>query len=397
MLGLTLTLAIQAIASMGILTLPVLAPLIGPAVGLSAAYVGYYIGIVYVGAMLGSLASGTFVPRWGAIRVSQVGLVLAAVGLVLSGTGMVGAMALGALLLGVGYGPITPASSHLLARTSSGRNMALIFSLKQTGVPLGGMVAGATAPWLASIIGWQASLYTVALSCLACALASQALRSRFDTDLTPPRPVRARHLLQPVVQVCAQKSMRLLALCSLLFSAVQVSLTTYAVTFLNADLGVSLVTAGFMLSVCQLGGVAGRLAWGYLADRGLGATRTLALLAMIVFVCSLLTTWVPATAPAGALLILLTVFGATAIGWNGVFLAELARRAPPGMAGSVTGGASFVTFFGVVAGPPLFGAVSSYTGSYRIGFTALALPMLWCAFHLIADYRSSRHTEQELP
>ena len=47
-------------------------------------------------------------------------------------------------------------------------------------------------------------------------------------------------------------------------------------------------------------------------------------------------------------------FGATAIGWNGVQLAEVARHAPPGEAGAMTGATGFVTFSGVVVGPPLF-------------------------------------------
>ena len=47
------------------------------------------------------------------------------------------------------------------------------------------------------------------------------------------------------------------------------------------------------------------------------------------------------------------LFGATAIGWNGVQLAEVARLAPPGTAGEVTGATGFVTFAGVVIGPPL--------------------------------------------
>ena len=66
------------------------------------------------------------------------------------------------------------------------------------------------------------------------------------------------------------------------------------------------------------------------------------------------------------------VFGATAVGWNGVFLAEVARLAPAGQAGQATGGVLFFTFFGVVAAPPLFGVVVSLTGSYGFGFVILS-------------------------
>src|SRR5690606_39626516 len=59
-----------------------------------------------------------FVQRYGAIRVSQVGLLICAVGLVLVMSPALPAVVLGAFLIGLGYGPITPASSHLLARNT---------------------------------------------------------------------------------------------------------------------------------------------------------------------------------------------------------------------------------------------------------------------------------------
>ena len=63
-----------------------------------------------------------------------------------------------------------------------------------------------------------------------------------------------------------------------------------------------------------------------------------------------------ATWPAPATLAVCALFGATAIGWNGVQLAELARNAPTGQAATVTGAANFVTFGGVVVGPPMLRA-----------------------------------------
>jgi len=80
---------------------------------------------------------------------------------------------------------------------------------------------------------------------------------------------------------------------------------------------------------------------------------------------------------------ILVVFGASAIGWNGVYLAEVARQAPAGLASVATGGTLAITFFGVVLGPPLFGALASLSGNYRAGFAALALPTVLCALALM--------------
>jgi MFS family permease len=85
----------------------------------------------------------------------------------------------------------------------------------------------------------------------------------------------------------------------------------------------------------------------------------------------------------GLVLALAIAFGASATGWNGVFLAEVARLAPPGMASAATGGALAVTFLGVVLGPALFGLLSSAFDSYRAGYLALVVPTAICCWRLL--------------
>jgi MFS-type transporter involved in bile tolerance (Atg22 family) len=76
--------------------------------------------------------------------------------------------------------------------------------------------------------------------------------------------------------------------------------------------------------------------------------------------------------PLAAMALVAVCHGATAIGWNGLFLAEVARLAPPGAAGAVTGGALFMTFLGIVIGPSLFSLTVDMTGSYRLAFAAIS-------------------------
>lgn len=376
------TLAIQAMASMAVLTLPVLAPVLGLALHISPSFAGLYIGVVYIGATTGSLAAGAAVARWGPVRVSQGSLVLCAIGLALCCSGVFVLMALGALLMGLGYGPITPASSHLLARSTPAHRMSLMFSLKQTGVPLGGMLAGALVPGVVLLTSWRWGLACVALLCLACAGLAQGLRNRLDQQRNPSAAVGLRKLAEPVRLVAGHARLRALAICSFFFSAAQLCLTTYTVIYLHDELGFGLIAAGFALSVCQLAGVVGRVVWGHVADKGLGPLRTLALLALTIVLCCLGTALLRTTTPLILVLSLLTVFGATAIGWNGVFLAEVARQAPPGLTGMATGGASALTFFGVVVVPPLFALLATSTGSYRISYAVLAIPIAWVCLRL---------------
>jgi MFS family permease len=376
---LTITLAIQALVTMALLTLPSMAPRVAQALAISPAYLGLYIALAYAGAMTASLAAGAAVARYGAIRVSQAGLVLCAIGLGICATASLTAMAVGAVMIGLGYGPITPASSHLLARTTPAHRISLVFSVKQTGVPVGGALAGAIVPSLQHFAGWQQALLAVAAANIVCAVVSQTLRKDFDADRDASRPLAAGNLLHPVRMVLADRSLRMLATCSFIFSIVQLSLTTYLVTYLTDSLAYGLVAAGALLSVSQMGAVLGRVGFGYLSDRWLGARRMLAMLSAVMAVSALCTALLPAHPPALLVMPVLFVFGATALGWNGVYLAEVARQAPPGMAGVATGGTLAITFFGVMLGPPMFGGLAGIFGSYRVGFGALAVPLCVCA------------------
>lgn len=381
--ALTLTLAIQSMVAMALLTLPVMAPVVGAAVGVSATYVGLYVAVAYMGAMLASLASGTAVAHYGAIRVSQIGLLLCALGLALCAVPALPAIALGALVVGIGYGPATPASSHLLARSTTPATMALVFSLKQTGVPLGGVLAGAIVPGLMLLTSWQAALLWVALACVAVALASQPLRRDLDADRNPHQPLRLSQLGHPIRLVLRHRGLTLLAACSFFFSIAQLSLVTYLVSYLYESLAYGLVAAGFALSVTQAAGVTARVFWGWVADRFFGARRVLAGLGALMAACGVATALLGPALPVPLVWLVLALFGASAIGWNGVYLAEVARQAPQGQASVATGGTLTFTFLGVVLGPPLFGAVSGLFGSYRAGYAALALPALACCVLLL--------------
>lgn len=386
---LAVTLAIQALVSMAVITVPALAPALGAALSVSPTLVGVYIAIVYAAAMLASLSGGAVVARFGAIRVSQMCLVLCAAGLAIGSLPSVLAAAVGAVLVGLGYGPVTPASSHLLARTTPAHRMSLVFSLKQTGVPLGGVLAGALVPLLLGW-GWQVALLCVAVANLACAVVAQPLRGELDIDRDPRQPFVIGHLAKPVRLVLAHAELRRLAACSFVFSIAQLSLTTYLVTYLNVTLGYSLVTAGLALSVSQFAGVGGRIVWGYVSDRWLGARRMLALLTILMTLSALATALVPAGTATAVVLGVLVVYGMSAIGWNGVYLAEVARQAPAGQASLATGGSLAFTFLGVVLGPPIFGALAAITGSYRAGFGAVALILLACGIVMAGGIRWAR-------
>jgi hypothetical protein len=70
------------------------------------------------------------------------------------------------------------------------------------------------------------------------------------------------------------------------------------------------------------------------------------------------------------------VMGATAVGWNGVMLAETARIAPEGQVGGATAAVSFAFALTMLVAPPAFSVLVGLTGGYAAGFLLCALAAL---------------------
>jgi MFS family permease len=380
--ALAVTLLIQAFTSLAATATAVLAPEIGRAIGMPPKLIGVFVGLIYLGAMMASLASGSYIERYGPIRVSQVCILLCACGVALV-CGPTWALPLAPVLIGIGYGPITPASSHVLARTASPRRMALTFSIKQTGVPLGAALAGALLPMLALGYGWRTALLTVAGAGVLIALLAQPTRAALDVGLARDHRVSLGRLFAPLMVVARTPKLVELTVTGFVYAATQICLMSFLVVYLTEALGQSLVTAGIALTIATTGGIVGRISWGAVADRWLPPRLMLGALGLVAGVCGLATAsfgahWSPLPA-----LLVCAMFGASAIGWNGVQLAEVARHAPPGQAGAITGASGFVTFAGVVVGPPVFALLVAVTGSYGVGFAVLGTASLACATWLL--------------
>jgi MFS family permease len=369
------TLAVQMLVSMASVTVPVLAPEAAREVGVSAGYVGLFVALVYLAGMASGLVSGALVQRIGPIRVSQYCLLICAVGLWLTATGVLPLLLLGAVLIGCGYGPCTPASSHILSHSTPPERMALIFSLKQTGVPLGGALAGAILPSVVLVANWRAAAVFVGIACIVVAAIVQPIRAGLDGQRVPHYPIGGASISGPMRLILGDIGMRRLAIASFFFASVQLCLGTYLVTYLTLQLGYSLVQAGLMLAFAQSAGVVGRIVWGAVADRG-NPVHVVGALGVCIAVLAAVTSAFTPSWPTAFIALVCAAFGATAIGWNGVYLAQIARFAPAGRAGEATGGALFFTYFGVLAGPPVFAFMVEGGMSYSTAYVVVAIPSL---------------------
>jgi predicted MFS family arabinose efflux permease len=231
--------------------------------------------------------------------------------------------------------------------------------------------------------GWRAAALAVGIVCVATAALVQPIRRSLDAERASTTRIRFAGALEPLRFTITHPAIRRLAFCSFFFAAIQISLTTYLVTYLTRDIGYSLLQAGLMLSVAQGGGVVARVVWGAIADRTGRPLQVLGSIACAMAFCAIATALFTSGWPLIAIAAVCAAFGGTAIGWNGVYLAQVAKEAPQGNAGLATGGALFFTFFGVLIGPALFAFLVEGGISYPVAFLLVAAPALACGLWLL--------------
>ncbi|MDP2332883.1 MAG: MFS transporter [Reyranella sp.] len=376
---------VQVVATMGFNQASVLAPAAAPELGVEAADVAYYVSLVYLAAMISTLGGGAINRRFGPIRFIQAGLAVAALGSFIFALGGVALAALSALIVGLGSGPLTIASSHILARVSPPRLANVTFSLKQSGVPVGFAICGAALPTLALDFGWRWAAAMVGLVSLATAIAVQPLRRLYDDERSGGAGGRlpsAAEIFEPLRLAWRDPILRPMCFIGLMFSATQAIVVNFTVVYAVDGLKMSYVLAGALLSAATVTGAFGRVFWGALADMlrrpsavlaGIGAIVTLAATAMAFSTPA----W-----PTTAVYLVCIVLGGTAVGWNGVFIAESAARAPPGRAAEFTGATQLFVFSGALLSPLLFRAVLALTDAYEAGYLLLAGGVAVCSLFL---------------
>jgi len=363
---------VQAVGAVAYIAVPVLAPAIARDLGIDSVLVGAYVSLMWGAAMLSSAWSGRLLARLGAFTLSRLTMIVCGLGIAAAASDGMFGLVIAAILIGLGCGPETPASSAILGRLVPLSRQPFLFSLKQTGVQAGAFSAGLVLPLLEAGFGWRAALLAVAALNVAAALLMRPLDRVFDDGRRPPEPPGGVGLRQGLLLVFASRPILILSLAAFAFSTIQISLNGYLVTYGVAEAGYDLATAALLLAIAQLGGFIGRPLWGYVSGRILPTRALMACLGLGMAGAGLIVGLYGAALPFAALSVIAFVFGLTASGWNGVYIAEIARLAPAGQIGLVSGAAFAFGFTGLVVGPLVYGWIAK-AANYGTGYIALAI------------------------
>ena len=369
--ALLVTLLMQTVAAFLNQCVPVLAPLLTGSAGLPPEAAGHLSALGTLGTLAFLVPGGPVLARLGPVRTLQAGALLAAVGLAVAGVGGMLALGLSAFLVGLGYGPTPPAGSRILSATAPARHRSLIFSIKQAGAPLGGVLAGLFVAPVAAAKGWPTALALAIAVALVSAAIIQPSRRSLDVEREPGRPVHPRalfgrhNLTGPFAALRLHPLLPPLTLLACSLATVQGCFFAFAVTWLIETRHLDLVQAGAVFAAMQAGGVLARVVLGWMADRTGNAAMNLigqGLGGAVVVTAFVL------LPPLGFLptLLLGLLAGSLVASWNGIYQAEVARLSPPGRVAEATAGSTTLCFLGYLVPPAIFAALVTATGSWLL-------------------------------
>ncbi len=364
----------HVMASMALLVLPAVAPVVAREYRIDASLIGYFITLVCVGQLVTLTWFGNVTRRFGACRINQAGHGCVAAGMALMMLPMPAFLAAGAVVVGFGYGLIGPSFSHLLMRFSPPERRNFIFSLQQTGVPIGGMAAALIAPAIALAFGWRWAMLLSVLLLASVVLMMQRGRTRWDDDRDAAANVLSPQPLANVVTVWRLPPLRRVALAGSAFCWAQFCVSAYAVVICVKVFELDLLTAGAMLTVVQVASALGRVAVGWLCDALRNTARVLSWNAAILLATCVMSLWIAPGWPLLTIYALFAVLGFTTGAWAGTVLAEAGRLAPAGSATAALSGMFVYLNGGKMIGPIVFANTYWITQSYAWAFASLALP-----------------------
>ena len=375
----------QSFVTIGKVLPAILAPAIFDDLLINPSWLGVYVAIIAFVALTVQVGCGSFIIRYGSLRISQISLLSTGIGLALAAPGFTSLMILSAVAIGASASS-TPASSHLLGRYSPAQYAPLVFSIKQTAVPLGLLSAGLLGPFLTEAYNWRVALLAVAGACLVFTLALESFRAKFDKDRDESKKIHLSDFRGTVNLVLSKKPLRSLAFGCFAFVGLQATFVAFFVIYLT-DIGYSLIEAGAVFSIATAVAIPGRIFWGWMSSWLVQPRAMLGILALLMFVAAGLTSCFDASWSTWQVLLVAVLVSASVFSWHGVTLAEAARLAPSSMRGTVTGGVlSFGQFGGLVL-PLFYSLILSLTGSYQLGFLACSLPALIVGVVLSIDNR----------
>jgi predicted MFS family arabinose efflux permease len=274
--------------------------------------------------------------------------------------------------MGFGYSIVNPATAKGVLEWFPVRRRATAMGVKQTGVPIGGVLAAGNGA-LVAIVDWNAILYGVVVITVVNALLCARLAERPHWE----GERNYREGFRILFSVWRQRNIKLVFAASIPWNMGQTNFFTYLTLFMREAAQASQPMAGLCLGVAQASSALGRVGWGVISDtvfRGGRKTITVALCgSAAVFLAAMALVGPQYGVALGVTLALL--LGLTVASYASIAQTLAVESVPVHQAGSAMGYSLTGTSLGGVIGPAIFGAVVDMTGDFADGWLLTGILM----------------------
>jgi MFS family permease len=289
-------------------------------------------------------------------------------------------------LFGAGYAGSMPAGGRAILGWFD-RDRGFAMGIRQTGVPLGGLIGAVVLPLSAAHLGGYRAALLIAAALVAVPTAIVCLVYR-EAPIDRPPPTTFRQLISGMHRLARDPRLIAVTLTCMTLVIGQLALNGFLTVTAIQVLHVSPALAGSAFSCAFIAATMARLFWGWYSDKYMRESRIMLLGILSAFgaAASLAVAFLQ---PSSAMLLIpaalaLGFFGA---GWNGVMAAALAEIGGADRAGSAIGLTLTAIFAASAAGPLVFGAIADHASlstawmvNAAVGVLGV-LPVLWLRSH----------------
>ena len=364
------------------------------ALELNAFEIGLLVSAAQIVPVLGLLVAGELLDRFNERQIVGIGTLLVAVSLWMASLATTyGNLLIWLTLTGLGYSTAQPGGSKSVSGWFSKSQRGFAMGIRQAGLPLGGSIAAASLPPIATNYGWQAAFKTGAGVALAGAiLFILVYRSQPGNSGSAPTP-------QPNVPSTWRDRLALLRLpqmrniiCSgVPLIAAQYGIVIFLALHLHERFRISIETSIVMLFIAQGAGVVGRIVLAWWSDLSQQGRFVPVLMSIIAVLIGLLLLLIPLTNSVIGLAVLSIWLGFFGFGWYGPWVTYVSESAPPLREGFTLGLAMAINQVAVIGSPPLLGWLRDATGSYTVSWLLLILLLLTALLTVTRQHFRYRH------
>lgn len=359
----------QASFSAFALGLPALAPALRAEFGLSLREVGTMLAVMSLGVLIGLIPSGIATDAFGERVVITVGLLAASVALAVAAAVSSYWQFLASIAVAGAVGTsVNAATGRAVMTWFAPAERGLALGIRQTSIPLAGILAAVTLPPLAAAAGVGAAFVTLSIWCVIGAVFGFAvLRDPPGAQLS-----RSRVEMTPMLR---SRPLWRLSSASVLVCVAQLAATGFVVLFLHDARGVAPGLAALVLAASQAIGATMRIGLGiwsdHLGDR-IGPFRVVSLaLSGLVAGAAIL-----ADAPLWMLIPTIIVATGVSMGWNSLSFAAAAEIGGMRRSGAAIGFQQ-TSLAAVATVVPLVFSITVAATSWRTAFLTVAVfPLL---------------------